>query len=54
MLDDLRNGSDNPLLNLGFNIPFESLQPAHVEPAVSALLELGRQHQRLGQSLRKL
>ncbi len=44
MLDDLRNGSDNPLLNLGFNIPFESLQPAHVEPAVKELLELSRRN----------
>jgi oligopeptidase A len=31
----------NPLLNLGFNIPFESLRPEHVEPAVKALLERG-------------
>ncbi|MEY2937200.1 MAG: hypothetical protein RL033_7949 [Pseudomonadota bacterium] len=44
MLDDLLHGSDNPLLNLGFNIPFESLQPAHVEPAVQTLLELGRRN----------
>jgi len=31
----------NPLLNLGFNIPFESLRPEHVEPAVKVLLEQG-------------
>jgi oligopeptidase A len=42
MLDDLQDGAENPLLNLGFNIPFESLQPVHVEPAVQALLERGR------------
>src|SRR5262245_6426075 len=42
MLDDLRDGAVNPLLNLGFNIPFESLLPAHVEPAVQALLQRGR------------
>jgi oligopeptidase A len=44
MLDDLRDGAVNPLLNLGFNIPFESLLPAHVEPAVQALLERGRRN----------
>ena len=33
---------NNPLLNLGFNIPFEALLPAHVEPAVAALLERSR------------
>ena len=44
MLDDLREGAQNPLLNLRFNIPFESLQPAHVEPAVQALLERGRRN----------
>lgn len=35
---------NNPLLNLGFNIPFEALLPAHVEPAVSALLERSRRN----------
>src|SRR4051812_37695846 len=54
MLDDLRDGAEtvtagaprtpNPLLNLPFNIPFESLQPAQVEPAVHALLERGRRN----------
>src|SRR4029078_3423040 len=44
MLDDLREGAQSPLLNLRFNIPFESLQPAHVEPAVRALLERGRRN----------
>src|SRR6187431_1827182 len=34
----------NPLLNLGFNIPFESLRPEHVEPAVKVLLEQGTQN----------
>src|SRR5262245_32033249 len=34
----------NPLLNLGFNIPFEVLEPAHVEPAVAALLERSRRN----------
>ena len=29
---------NNPLLNLGFNIPFDALTPAHVEPAVAELL----------------
>ncbi|MEO8182887.1 MAG: M3 family metallopeptidase [Deltaproteobacteria bacterium] len=42
MLDDLQDGAENPLLNLCFNIPFESLQPAHVEPAVQVLLQRGR------------
>jgi len=54
MLDDLRDGAErtaagtpptpNPLLNLRFNIPFESLQPAQVEPAVQALLERARRN----------
>src|SRR3954470_11785135 len=54
MLDDLRDGAEtatagapptpNPLLNLRFNIPFEALLPAHVEPAVQALLERGRRN----------
>jgi len=44
MLDDLQDGALNPLLNLGFNIPFEALSPAHVEPAVLALLARGRQN----------
>jgi len=35
---------NNPLLNLGFNIPFEALAPAHVEPAVAALLERSRRN----------
>jgi oligopeptidase A len=35
---------NNPLLNLGFNIPFEALLPAHVEPAVAALLERSRRN----------
>src|SRR5688572_15379033 len=36
--------SDNPLLNLGFNIPFEALSPEHVEPAVAVLLEQSRRN----------
>src|SRR6185295_9800465 len=44
MLDDLPDGAVNPLLNLRFNIPFEALLPAHVEPAVQALLERGRRN----------
>jgi oligopeptidase A len=44
MLDDLQDGAENPLLNLGFNIPFESLQPAHIEPAVQVLLQRGRRN----------
>ena len=35
---------NNPLLNIGFNIPFEALLPAHVEPAVAALLEQSRRN----------
>jgi oligopeptidase A len=35
---------NNPLLNLGFNIPFESLLPVHVEPAVAELLERSRRN----------
>src|SRR5688572_22737493 len=42
MLDDLQDGAENPLLTLRFNIPFESLQPTHVEPAVQVLLQRSR------------
>ncbi len=35
---------DNPLLKLGFNIPFGALSPADVEPAVAALLEASRRN----------
>jgi oligopeptidase A len=35
---------DNPLLGLGFNIPFEALSPAHVEPAIAILLEQSRRN----------
>jgi oligopeptidase A len=35
---------NNPLRNLGFNIPFEALSPSHVEPAVTALLEQSRRN----------
>jgi oligopeptidase A len=34
----------NPLDGLGFNIPFEALSPAHVEPAIAALLERSRRN----------
>jgi oligopeptidase A len=51
MLDDSPAGkpgtspnADNPLLKLGFNIPFQALAPAHVEPAVRALLEQSRRN----------
>ena len=33
---------DNPLLDLGFNIPFEAVSAAHVEPAVKVLLDRAR------------
>ncbi len=36
--------TDNPLLNLGFNIPFEALSPEHVQPAVAVLLEQSRRN----------
>jgi oligopeptidase A len=36
------SAAENPLLKLGFNIPFEALSPAHVEPAVAALLDESR------------
>jgi oligopeptidase A len=35
-------GGDNPLLQLGFNIPFAAIRPEHVEPAVTRLLALVR------------
>jgi oligopeptidase A len=35
---------NNPLLHLGFNIPFESLLPAHVDPAIAALLVRSRRN----------
>jgi oligopeptidase A len=35
---------NNPLLNLGFNIPFDAVRPAHVEPAVAALLDRSRRN----------
>ncbi|MBX3274824.1 MAG: M3 family metallopeptidase [Sandaracinaceae bacterium] len=34
--------SANPLLDLGFHIPFDRIEAAHVEPAVDALLEGAR------------
>ena len=37
-------GRPNPLLELGFNIPFQSITAAHVEPAVTALLADSRRH----------
>jgi oligopeptidase A len=38
----LRQG-DNPLLELGFNIPFGAIRPEHVEPAIVALLAQARE-----------
>jgi oligopeptidase A len=38
------SSQNNPLLNLGFNIPFEALLPEHVEPAVEAMLARSRQN----------
>jgi len=35
---------NNPLLQLGFDIPFDALLPAHVEPAVAELLERSRRN----------
>ncbi|MBW2714256.1 MAG: M3 family peptidase, partial [Deltaproteobacteria bacterium] len=34
--------SDNPLLRLNRNIPFDEILPEHVEPAINALLEESR------------
>lgn len=34
----------NPLLNLGFKIPFDQIKPEHAEPAVDALLEQAQHH----------
>jgi oligopeptidase A len=34
----------NPLLNLGFNIPFQAISPEHVEPAVQTLLAESRRN----------
>ncbi len=31
--------SDNPLLNIQFEIPFDRIEPAHVEPAIEQLLK---------------
>lgn len=33
---------DNPLIRLGFDIPFDTIEASHVEPAVDALLEEAR------------
>ncbi|WP_309569870.1 M3 family metallopeptidase, partial [Deinococcus sp.] len=33
----------NPLLNLGFKIPFDHIRPEHAEPAVDALLAVTRE-----------
>ena len=35
---------NNPLLGLGFDIPFDALLPGHVEPAVAELLERSRRN----------
>lgn len=35
--------NDNPLLSLGFDIPFEDIKPEHFEPAVDVLLEKAEQ-----------
>ncbi|HWO12350.1 MAG TPA: M3 family metallopeptidase, partial [Polyangiaceae bacterium] len=35
---------NNPLLGIGFDIPFDALLPAHVEPAVAELLERSRRN----------
>ena len=35
--------NDNPLLSLGFDIPFEEIKPEHFEPAVDVLLEKAEQ-----------
>lgn len=34
--------SGNPLLNIGFEIPFDQIGPEHAEPAIDTLLELTR------------
>ncbi|MCB0220616.1 MAG: M3 family metallopeptidase, partial [Chrysiogenetes bacterium] len=34
--------SDNPLLNLSFEIPFDRIEAAHVEPGIDALLKRAR------------
>src|SRR5688572_2861133 len=38
------SSGNNPLLNLGFDIPFDALLPAHVEPAVAELLARSRRN----------
>lgn len=35
--------SDNPLLSLGFDIPFEDIKPEHFEPAIEVLLQKAEQ-----------
>jgi oligopeptidase A len=35
---------NNPLLSIGFDIPFDALLPEHVEPAVTELLERARRN----------
>ena len=34
----------NPLLNLGFKIPFDRIRPEHAEPAVDTLLAANREN----------
>lgn len=35
--------SSNPLLNIGFKIPFDQIRPEHAEPAVDELLAAARE-----------
>jgi oligopeptidase A len=35
--------TDNPLMQVGFPVPFDRIQPAHVEPAITELLEQARE-----------
>jgi Zn-dependent oligopeptidase len=37
-----QNEADNPLLSMGFDIPFAAIRPEHVEPAAAALLAQAR------------
>ncbi|WP_232337736.1 M3 family metallopeptidase [Deinococcus arboris] len=37
------DASSNPLLNVGFRIPFDQIRPDHAEPAVDALLTQARE-----------
>jgi oligopeptidase A len=37
-MNDLSNSGSNPLLRIGFQLPFDAVKPEHIEPAIKQLL----------------